>query len=505
MNELIALIGSAVVPVAIAVLVAIVLGVVVQFAKRNYIKVSGNRVVVVSGRRGMRFVRGGASLIVPFLERMDELDLTSIIIDNLIVKDAITKEGVPLTIKAVASVKIGSEEPLLFAAQERLLGMTRDSIKKMAYETLEGHLRSMLSTLTVGEINSDRAKFSESMMKESATDLAKLGLKIDILTIKEVSDDVNYLKSLGLKRTAEVKRDAEVGAAEAQREAMEKATTAQRAGEVTKQENLAQEAEAEAAKNIRIAEARARTSAQAAKADQAGPLATAEARVQVVEAEQAVELRRTQKATEVAQAEAARKRQELQATTVAQAEADREAAIARANGEAEAVRIKAEAERLKLTAEGEGKAAAIRAALLAEAEGIERKAEAYEKLNATPAGQLLQVLEAVQTLGPNMVKEFAGVMEAAVRPLGNIDNLVVVDSGGGLGGGDNAMSRLVQTVPGLVFGFVEKAKAMGYDVAPLLGKAGLTLTAPAGNGHTDPPSNLGPGEHVGPVMGGGKK
>lgn len=492
--------GSLFIPVAVSVLLLVVLSVVARFVKNNYIKVPPHMVAVVSGRKrrmsvrdaegkpqevvvGYRLVKGGATLIIPFLERKDELDLRVITIPNLMVKDAITAQGVKLTVKAVANIKVGSEDALLNNAVERLLGKSQEEIKQMAYETLEGHLRSMLGTMTVEEVNRDRSTFQQKMITESQIDLARLGLKIDVLTVKELADESGYLDALGKQRTAEVKRDAEIGEADAKREATIKATTAHREGEVQNQDNLAQEAEAKKKTNVKQADYLAEKQGAEARAAQAGPLATAEARKAVVEKEQEVELAKTNKMTEVAVAEAKRKEQELQATTVKPAEAERDAAIARAKGEAEAIRIKAEATKQQKQLEGEGEAAAkqavllaeaagIKAKLLAEAEGVMKKADAYKQLNE--AGQLLQILEAAQTLVPKSIEEFAKVMAAAAAPLGNVDKMVVVDGGGGNSqNGGTALQRLADVTPQMVFGLLQKAAAMGIDVSGLLAKAGV--------------------------------
>lgn len=365
------------------------------------------------------------------------------------------------------------------------MGKPQEEIKNMAYQTLEGHLRAMLATLTVEQINRDRASFGQKMMDESQMDLAKMGLKVVVLTITEIADEHGYLDALGMQRTAEIKRDAEIGKAEAERAQTIKATTAKREGEVEKQKNFAQELSAQKDANVKKADYDAETKAAEARAAQAGPLATAEARKAVVESEQAVELARTQKATDVARAEADRKAQELQATMVKPAEAKKLAAIAEAEGDAKAVLIRAEASKQQKQLEGEGEAAAkkavllaeadgIKAKLLAEAEGVLKKADAYKQLNQ--AGQLLQILEAAQTLVPNSIDKLAGVMAAAAAPLGNVDKLVVVDSGGGNGnGGGAALERFAGIVPQMIFNLVQKAAAMGIDVNGLFEKAGVTV------------------------------
>lgn len=479
------LFSNLLIPVSVVGLVLLVLLSLGVMWRNNYIKVPPNQAVVVSGRKhrirvhtpdgeeevdvGYRLVKGGATFVWPFLERKDELNLSIISIADLVVSEAITKEGVPLTVKAVANIRIGSEDTLLSNAVEKLLGKDPQEIRKLAFETLEGHLRSMLGTLTVEEVNSDRAAFSQKMISESQTDLAKLGLKIEVLTVKELSDKGGYLEALGKKRTAEVKRDAEIGKAQAERMEMIEATTAQREGEVEKQGNLALEAEAEKKLHVKQAEYDAEVKSKQATAAQAGPIATATAMQEV-----------TLKQTKLAELEAARKEQELLSTVVRPAEAQKAAAIAGAQGEAEAVRIKAEGEKERKRLEGLGEAEATKAKLLAEAEGIKakllaeaegvlKKAEAYEKLNAS--GQLLQILEAMQTLIPHAIQEFAEVMRAAAAPLGNADKIVVLD--GGNGNGSGALERFAGTVPNMVFGLIQKAEAMGLDVTGLLGMAGI--------------------------------
>lgn len=132
---------------------------------------------------------------------------------------AYTLKGVPVSVKAVANVKIRSDESSLQAAAERFLGMTPDQVQKVIFQTLEGHLRSILGTLTVEEVNSDRQSFAQKLTSEATVDLEKMGFGVDVLTIQEISDDEEYLNALGKRRTAEVKRDATIGEAEAHRDA----------------------------------------------------------------------------------------------------------------------------------------------------------------------------------------------------------------------------------------------------------------------------------------------
>src|SRR5206468_7968019 len=131
---------------------------------RNYIKVPPNRAAIFSGRKrktadgrvvGYRIVRGGAALRIPLLEKVDYLELNVMTIP-LEIRRAYTLKGVPVSVKAVANVKIKSDDISLRAAAERFLGMPPEQIQRVIFQTLEGHLRAILGTLTVEEVNSDR-------------------------------------------------------------------------------------------------------------------------------------------------------------------------------------------------------------------------------------------------------------------------------------------------------------------------------------------------------------
>jgi flotillin len=203
------------------VILVVVIGflIALMLLSRNYIKVSPNQAAVISGRSrklgdgtvvGYRLVRGGATLIVPFLEKVEYLSLNVITVP-LATSRAYTVQGVPVSVKAVANVKIKGDDDSMRAAAERFLGMNTEEFHKLVFQTLEGHLRAILGTLTVEEINNDRQSFAQKLTTEAAGDLEKMGIGLDALTIQEISDEEGYLDALGKRRTAEVQRDAEIG------------------------------------------------------------------------------------------------------------------------------------------------------------------------------------------------------------------------------------------------------------------------------------------------------
>src|SRR5687768_15707767 len=309
---------------AIAVAHAILLGLLGIFAAmalfaRNYIKVPPSEVAIFYGRKhtlvgekgnrstvGFRVVRGGAALRVPVLEKVAYLSLNIISIP-LRIQRAYTKEGVPVTVEAVANVKIAGDDMSLRGASERFLGMNTEEIKGVIFQTLEGHLRAILGTLTVEEINADRQAFAQKMTDEAAQDLKKMGVNIDILTIQQISDEQGYLDALGKKRTAEVKRDAIIGEAHATRDAMIQSAMADQEGQTKRYEADVTIAQSLRDKESKQAEFDAAVKAKQAESEQSGPLATAIARQRVTEQETRIEQVKRQQEVLVQQQEAARK------------------------------------------------------------------------------------------------------------------------------------------------------------------------------------------------------
>jgi flotillin len=513
-----------------AIVVIVVLGFFIAMAlfSRNYLKVSPNVVAVLSGRKrkladgrtvGYRLVRGGAALKWPLLEKVEYLSLNVFTIP-LEIKRAYTVKGVPVSVKAVANVKIKSDDTSLQAAAERFLGMTHDQVQRVIFQTLEGHLRSILGTLTVEEVNSDRQSFAQKLTSEAAVDLEKMGIGVDVLTIQEISDEEEYLNALGKRRTAEVKRDATIGEAEATRDAKIKSSQALQEGEKAKFSAEADIAQAQRDFAIRQAQYQAEIETQKAKAGQAGPLSEAAARQAVVAEEVKVERIRTQELIGVQEQEVARKQKELEATVIKPAEAERQAAITRAEaakqsaileaeGKRSAMIAMAEAEQEKLRKEGGGRAAAVEAEGKAEAAKIEaiglaqakaieaqgvaeatailRKAEAWKQFNE--AAKLQTVLERL----PAIIQASQGIFGAVAAPLGNIDKVVVIDQGGGAnGGGSSGMTRLANTGPAVVFNLLQQLQALGLDVPTVMKQLGIetnggTAAAAAAPAEPEPP------------------
>jgi len=197
----------------------------IMLVAKKLVYIAGpNEVLVFSGRRkrigagkmvGYRTIKGGRGFRIPLIEEVDRIDLTNMVID-VVVTNAYSKGGIPLTVQGVANVKMAGHEPLLGNAVERFLGKDRRGIMKIAKDTLEGNLRGVLSQLTPEQVNDDKISFAEKLLEEAEHDLSRIGLVLDTLKVQNVADDVGYLDSIGRQRTAEVVRDARIAEANAQ-------------------------------------------------------------------------------------------------------------------------------------------------------------------------------------------------------------------------------------------------------------------------------------------------
>lgn len=478
-------------------LVALAFVGVIVFIARNYIKVPPNTALVLFGGGKTRYVASGAVFRIPLLHSVRSISLETFQIEVRIT-DTPNVEGVPVTLDAVANLKIAAQEELLKAAAQRFLGVGQKDIEHICRQSLEGMMRQLAGTLTVEEMVKEREKISQSFLKDSLPELEKLGVRCDNFLITRVDDELGYIDALGKKRTAEVKRDAEIGEAEARRDATIKSSVAKREGEQERLSNEEDIAEAERNLNLKKAQFDREVATERAKAEMAKPLADAELKQDLTRREVAIEVARTEARIEVAKKEATRKQEELVATEIRPAEAGREAAVIRANGQAQAITIQATADKERLTKEGEGlaaaeavkkqqiglaEAAANRAKLLAEADGIRAKGEAegraveakalaeaegFKQKNQALA-QLSDGARLIMTLEmlPPVIDESGNALEqalhAAMEPIGTglsrIEHLNVWDNSGN-STGTSPLNRVAMVGPNVIFNLVQQIRAI---------------------------------------------
>lgn len=296
---------------------------------------AGTRSPVEGGKSvGYRLVKGGSSIRLPLLEEAFRMELTNMIIE-LRVSNAYSKGGIPLTVEGVANIKIAGEEPIIHNAIERLLGKTRKEIEQLAKETLEGNLRGVLASMTPEQVNEDKIDFARNLAEEAERDLEVLGLVLDNLQVKNISDEVSYLDSIGRKQQADLFRDARIAEATTRAEASIQGSENDRA---TALRRIGRDLEvAKADSDRRVRDALTKRSAVVAEVESA--VASQVARVQ---AEVAVQRER------IKQVE-----QQLNADVIAPADAACQSAIA--NAQAQASQIiesgKAQANGIRLLSE----------------------------------------------------------------------------------------------------------------------------------------------------------
>lgn len=426
-----------------------------------------------SGNR-IKIIRGGGTFVFPVFQQAKPLSLLSSKLE-VTTPEVYTEQGVPVMADGTAIIKIGGSIAEIATAAEQFLGKDKHDRESEAREVLEGHLRSILGSMTVEEIYKNRDKFSQEVQRVASQDLAKMGLIIVSFTIKDVRDKNGYLDSLGKPRIAQVKRDADIATAEADKETRIKRAQADQEAQKAELERATEIAEAEKNNQLKVAEYRREQDIAKARADQAYELESARAKQEVTEQEMQVQIIERQKQIELEEKEILRREKQYDSEVKKKADADRYAIEqnaeaqkrkelaqadaekyrieAQAQAEAERIRLdglaKADAERAQGTAEAE----IIRLRGLAEAEAKEKIAEAFEQY-----GQAA-VLDMIVKMLPEYAKQVAS-------PLSNIDKITVVDTGGGTNGG---AGKVTGYATDLMAGLQETLKASsGIDVKELI-------------------------------------
>ncbi len=416
---------------------------------------SGNKV---------KIVRGGGAFVLPVFQRSNRLSLLSSKLD-VSTPEVYTEQGVPVMADGTSIIKIGSSVEEIATAAEQFLSKTRAELENEAREVLEGHLRSILGSMTVEEIYQNRDKFSQSVQEVASVDLAKMGLIIVSFTIKEVKDKNGYLDSLGKPRIAQVKRDANIAEAEADKETRIKRAQAEKESQKSELERQTEIAEAAKEKELKLAAYKEEQDIAKARADQAYGLESAKAQQEVMAQEMEVKIIERQKQIELEEKEITRREKQYDSEVKKKADADRyaqeQAALASkaqevADAEAEQFRIeamaKANASQVRL--EGQATAESILARGQAEAEAKAKIAEAFKQYGEAA------VISMIIDMMPRLVKE-------AAQPLGNIEKISVVDTG--QGGENSGANRVTNYATNLLAASQETLKeTTGLDVKELL-------------------------------------
>src|SRR4051794_33642626 len=382
----------------------------------QYTKVGPNEVLIISGRRrrktdrGYRIVRGGGTYVRPFRERVQRLSLELLQFD-VRTQETYTAHGVPVFIDGVCMVKIDSSDEGIERAATQFLSKGRDDIVRTALQAVEGHMRAATGGLDIEDIYRERQKLVAAARGLAEPHPHSMGLQILSLTVRNISDKQGYLEALGRPRTAQVKRDAIRGEAEAEREARAARYQADLAIEASRRDYEIQKA-AFKAEGMRAS----------AEADLSYELQQAITRQRLRHEELEVEITERRRQIELMQAEVERRRHELTAEVV-------EPALARARE----IEAEAEATRAQTAALGAGEAEALRAKGLAEADAMMAKARSWGEYNeAAITDRVLEILPALAS--------------AVSAPLAQTDKIVMIGGGDGATPGASRITRDVTNV-----------------------------------------------------------
>ena len=433
---------------------------------RLFRKAGPHEALIVYGFRGTRVVKGRGTMIFPMVENCRGLSLELMSFDVAPKQDLYTRQGVAVTVEAVAQIKVKSDPESILTASEQFLTKSPDEREALIRLVMEGHLRGIIGQLTVEEIVKQPEMVGERMRSTCADDMTKMGLEVISFTIKEVRDKNEYIANMGRPDVARIKRDADVASAEAERDTAIKRANASREAAIAKAqadqervlaETLSQTKQAEAQRDLETKKAQylEAVKKQQAQADKAYEIQTNIMQQQVRGEEVTIHQVEKEHEVKVQEAEIQRRERELTATVLKPADAERQR-----------IETLAEAEKQRLIIEAEGHASAIRAQGEAEAEIIFKKGEAEAKAMNLRAEAYQEFNQAA--IVDKLITGLPEVVKALAAPLANVDRITVVSTGNGDTAGLNKitgdMTKMAAQIPALF------ETLSGMPLAELFGK-----------------------------------
>ncbi|MFZ0631674.1 MAG: SPFH domain-containing protein [Acidobacteriaceae bacterium] len=452
---------------------------------RMFRKAGPNEALIVYGFRGPRVIKGHGTIIFPMVENCRELSLELMSFDVAPQQDLYTKQGVAVTVEAVAQIKVRSDQESILTAAEQFLTKTPPQREGLIRLVMEGHLRGIIGQLTVEQIVKEPEMVADRMRGTCADDMSKMGLEVVSFTIKEVRDKNEYITNMGRPDIVRIKRDAEIASAEAERDTAIRRAVAAREAAVAKaaadQErviaetaSLTKQALAQRDLDIQKATFAEQSRKQQAQADKSYELQTNITQQQVIAEQVKVQQVEKEQQIKVQEAEILRHEKELIATVLKEAEVNRQR-----------VEVLAAAEKARLTMEAEGRASAIKTQGEAEAAIIFQKGEAEAKAMNVKAQAYQEYNQAAVV--DRLITSLPEVVRAMSEPLSKVDRITVVSTGGDAAGANKItadMAKMAAQVPALF------EALSGMDMRELM--ANITSIRPRPNGSA--------GTTVGPVV-----
>ena len=459
-------------------LAGLVLILILGILARMYRKAGPNEALIVFGFRGPRVIKGHGTVIFPMVENCRELSLELMSFDVAPQQDLYTKQGVAVTVEAVAQIKVRSDQASILTAAEQFLTKAPPQREGLIRLVMEGHLRGIIGQLTVEQIVKEPEMVGDRMRSTCAGDMSKMGLEVISFTIKEVKDKNEYIANMGRPDVARIKRDADVATVEAERDTAIQRANALREAAVAKAQadqdrviaetaSQARQAEAQRDLDIKKAQFSEQSRRQQAQADKAYELQTNVMQQQVMAEQVKVQQVEKEGQIKVQEAEIQRHEKELIATVLKGAEIERQR-----------IETLASAQRTKLTTEADGQAVAIRAQGEAEAAVIFQKGEAEAKAMHMKADAYQEWNQAAVV--DKLLTNLADVVRAMAEPLSKVDRITVVSTGGDGAAGVNKvtgdMTKIAAQVPALF------EALSGMDLRQLIGNVQAMRPKAGSNG-----------------------
>jgi flotillin len=436
------------------------------FIAQMYRKVGPNEAFIVYGVGGTRVIKGGGTVIFPMIHSWKALSLELMSFDVAPRQDLYTRQGVAVTVEAVAQIKVKSDQESILTGAEQFLSKSPQQREGLIRLVMEGHLRGIIGQLTVEEIVKQPEMVADRMRATCADDMDKMGLDVVSFTIKEVKDGNDYITNMGRPDIARIKMLADIAAAEADRDTAIKRAEALRESAIKKAEadqqrvlaetlSLAEQAKAQNDLDVKKAQLMATTRREEAQADKAYEIQSKMMEQQVVEESVRVQQVEKQGQIKVQEAEILRREKELIATVLKVAEVERQRIETLAAAESQRLMIEAEGRAASLRAQGEAEAEIIFKKGEAEAKAMNVKAEAYQEWNQAA------VVDKLMTQMPEVVRALAA-------PLANVDKITIVSTGDGQAAGAHRITGDLAAIAAQVPALFESLS--GMQMSELLGK-----------------------------------
>jgi flotillin len=462
----------------LAIIIGVVVILFVVFILASYIKAPTDRALIVSGlRKNPKFVIGKSALRIPFLQRVDKLELKMISVDVKTKESVPTNEYINVNIDSAVKIKVGSSKEMLEKAASNFLNKNEDYIRNSVGDVLEGNVREIIGQMRLEDIVQDRKMFAEKVQENAAPDMARMGLEIVSFNVQNVTDEGNVIENLGIDRVVSISKSAQISRAESERDIEVAKANA------TKQANDARiEAETAIAERnneleIKKQELKRAADVKKAEADAAYEIQQQEQRKTIEITTADANIAKQEKEIELREKEIAVKEKTLDADIRKQAEAEKYATQQKADAQlyqrqkeaeakqfeiqkqAEAKKAQAEADRFAkeqeaeaVKAQGIAEAESIKARGLAEAEAMEKKAEAMAKYGKAAMTEMI-------------IKVLPQMAEAIAKPLESIDKVTIIDGGSG----ENGVGTFSGNVPSVLAKTIESIKeTTGFDLTEVM-------------------------------------